>query len=100
MESRTAADLRNPAGDFVNVGTGSELTIKELAEAVEDAVYADVRKDGRRCRMEWDTSKPNGTPRKLCDVSRLAALGWRAKVGVREGIRIAYDNFLHGDVRK
>ena len=84
----------------MNVGTGSELTIKELAEAVEDAVYADVRKDGRRCRMEWDTSRPNGTPRKLCDVSRLAALGWRAKVGVREGIRIAYDDFLHGDVRK
>ena len=69
-------------------------------EAVEDAVYADVRKDGRRCRMEWDTSKPNGTPRKLCDVSHLAALGWRAKVGVREGIRIAYEDFLHGDVRK
>lgn len=100
MESRTAADLRNPAGDFVNVGTGSELTIKELAEAVEDAVYADVRKDGRRCRMEWDTSKPNGTPRKLCDVSRLATLGWRARVSVREGIRIAYEDFLHGDVRK
>ena len=47
-----------------------------------------------------DTSRPNGTPRKLCDVSRLAALGWRANVGVREGIRIAYDDFLHGDVRK
>ena len=96
MESRTAADLRNPAGDFVNVGTGSELTIKELAEAV----YTDVRNDGRRCRMEWDTSLPNGTPRKLCDVSRLAALGWRAKVGVKEGIRIAYEDFLHGNVRK
>jgi GDP-L-fucose synthase len=50
--------------------------------------------------MEWDFSKPNGTPRKLCDVSRLNALGWKAKVDVREGVEIAYNDFLHGDVRK
>lgn len=100
MENKNACDLHTPVGDFVNVGTGSECTIKELAETVEDIVYADVRKDGRRCKMEWDASKPNGTPRKLCDVSRLNALGWKAKVGVREGIEIAYDDFLHGEVRK
>ena len=100
MESRDASDLRTPAGDFVNVGTGSECTIKELAEAVEDIVYADVRKDGRKCAVEWDTAMPNGTPRKLCDVTRLNALGWKAKTGVREGISIAYNDFLHGEVRK
>ncbi len=100
MESRDASDLRTLAGDFVNVGTGSECTIKELAEAVEDIVYADVRKDGRKCAVEWDTAMPNGTPRKLCDVTRLNALGWKAKTGVREGISIAYNDFLHGEVRK
>lgn len=100
MENKNAEDLRTPTGDFVNVGTGVEGTIKELAETVEDVVYADVRKDGRKCRMEWDSSKPNGTPRKLCDVSRLNALGWKYKVDVRRGIEISYDDFLHGDVRK
>ena len=100
MENKNAEDLRTPTGDFVNVGTGVECTIKELAETVEDVIYADVRKDGRRCKMEWDPSKPNGTPRKLCDVTRLNALGWKAKVDVRRGVEISYDDFLHGDVRK
>lgn len=100
MESKDASDLRTPAGDFVNVGTGSECTIKELAETVEAIVYEDVRKDGRKCKMEWDTSMPNGTPRKLCDVTRLHALGWNARTDVCEGIRIAYDDFLHGEVRR
>ena len=98
METKDAADLRNPAGDFVNVGTGKELTIRQLAETVCDVVYADA--GGRTCRLAWDTSKPNGTPRKLCDVTRLAALGWQAKVDVREGIEIAYKDFLQGNVRK
>lgn len=100
MENKDAADLRNAAGDFVNVGTRVECTIKELAETVESVVYADVRKDGRTCRMEWDSTKPNGTPRKLCDVTRLTALGWQAKVDVRQGIEISYEDFLHGNVRK
>lgn len=98
MENKDAADLRNPAGDFVNVGTGKELTIRQLAEIVRDVVYADA--GGRTCGLAWDTSKPNGTPRKLCDVTRLAALGWRAKVDVREGVEIAYRDFLQGNVRK
>lgn len=98
METKDAVDLRNPAGDFVNVGTGKELTIRQLAETVRDVVYADT--GGRTCRLAWDVSKPNGTPRKLCDVTRLAALGWKAKVDVREGIEIAYKDFLQGNVRK
>ncbi|MBP5448418.1 MAG: NAD-dependent epimerase/dehydratase family protein, partial [Treponema sp.] len=100
MENKDASDLRTPTGDFVNVGTGKECTIKELAETVRDVVYADVAASGRTCKMEWDPSKPNGTPRKLCDVTRLNALGWRAKVDVRQGVQIAYDDFLHGEVRK
>lgn len=100
MENKDAADLRTPTGDFVNVGTGVECTIKELAETVCDVVYADVQEDGRKCKMEWDSSKPNGTPRKLCDVTRINKLGWKAKVDLRRGIEIAYDDFLHGDVRK
>lgn len=100
MENKNAGDLRTPTGDFVNVGTGKECTIRELAETIEDVVYADVRKDGRKCKMEWDTTKPNGTPRKLCDVTRLNALGFKAKVDVREGIEISYKDFLEGNVRK
>ena len=50
--------------------------------------------------MEWDLTKPNGTPRKLCNITRLNNLGWKAKVDVKEGVRIAYENFLHGNVRK
>ncbi len=98
MENKNATDLRTPTGDFVNVGTGSECTIKELAATVRDVVYADA--PNRTCRMEWDSSKPNGTPRKLCDVTRLTALGWKAKTDLREGVKIAYADFLHGDVRK
>ena len=98
MENKNASDLRTPTGDFVNVGTGKELTIRQLAKEIRDVVYSDA--PGRKCRMEWDVSKPNGTPRKLCDVTRLTNLGWKAKVDVRQGIEIAYNDFLHGNVRK
>ena len=50
--------------------------------------------------MEWDPTKPNGTPHELCDVTCLNALGWKAKLDVREGMKIAYNDFLHGNVRK
>lgn len=71
-------------GGLLNVGTGEDVTIRELAETVMAVV-------GFRGRIVYDASKPDGTPRKLLDVSRIAALGWRAKVGLREGIRAAYD---------
>ncbi|MBQ3671866.1 MAG: GDP-L-fucose synthase [Treponema sp.] len=98
MENKDAKDVRTPTGDFVNVGTGKELTIKELAETVREVVYADC--PGRTCKIEWDTTKLNGTPRKLCDVSRLNALGWKAKINVKEGVEISYKDFLTGNVRK
>jgi GDP-L-fucose synthase len=88
MENKDASDL----GEFVNVGTGIELTIKSLAETVRSVVYADA--PGRGCRIEWDTLKPNGTLRKLLDISRLATLGWRAKTDLVDGIALAYRDYL------
>lgn len=71
------------AGPLVNIGCGEDVTIRELAETVMDVV-------GFRGRIAFDSSKPDGTPRKLLDVSRLAALGWRAKTSLRDGIAKAY----------
>lgn len=65
---------------FLNVGTGTDLSIKELAELVADAV-------GFRGSIAWDTSQPDGTPRKLLDVSRLRSLGWSAKICLEDGLR-------------
>lgn len=65
--------------DWVNVGTGEDVSIRELTGLVADVV-------GYRGRVTWDTSRPDGTPRKLLDVSVLSALGWRARTGLREGV--------------
>ncbi len=71
----------------INVGTGQDITIAELAETVAAVV-------GYRGEIRWDTGKPDGTPRKLLDVSRLEALGWRPRVGLRDGIESTYEWFL------
>jgi len=78
--------------ETVNAGTGKELTIKELTELVAKVV-------GYKGKIEWDTSKPNGTPRKLLDVSKAAALGWHYKTELEDGIRLAYQDFLTNPVR-
>lgn len=78
--------------ETVNAGTGKELTIKELTEKVARVV-------GYEGEILWDTSKPNGTPRKLLDVSKAKALGWEAKVELDEGIRLAYQDFLCNPMR-
>ncbi len=78
--------LSNPP-DWINVGTGTDVTIKELTECVAAVT-------GYKGRITWDATKPDGTPRKLMDVSRLTALGWRAKLGLREGIEKTYASFL------
>ena len=70
-------------GPLVNIGCGQDVTIRELAETVMDVV-------GCRAKITFDTSKPDGTPRKLLDVSRLAALGWRARTPLHDGIHQAY----------
>ena len=64
---------------FMNVGTGVDLSIRELADAVATAT-------GYQAAIEWDTSKPDGTPKKQLDVSRLANLGWRARIPLEEGL--------------
>lgn len=71
----------------VNVGTGTDLTIAEVAEAV-------ARVTGFAGRTEWDTSKPDGTPRKVLDVSRLAATGWTPQISWEDGLRSTYDWYL------
>jgi GDP-L-fucose synthase len=73
--------------EHINVGTGEDLTIRELAEMVRDIVHPEAE-------LVFDTSKPDGTPRKLLDVSRLHDLGWRHKIGLREGIESSYRWFL------
>ena len=78
--------------ETVNAGTGKEVTIKELAELVAEIV-------GYKGVIRWDTSRPNGTPRKLLDVSKAAALGWTWKTGLRDGIRLAYEDFLTNPMR-
>jgi GDP-L-fucose synthase len=78
---------RYDASEHVNVGTGEDLTIRELAETVRDIVHPEAR-------LVFDASKPDGTPRKLLDVSRLHALGWRHCIGLRDGIASSYRWFL------
>lgn len=78
--------------ETVNAGTGRELTIRELTERVARVV-------GYEGEIHWDTSKPNGTPRKLLDVSKARALGWEARTPLDEGIALAYADFLHNPMR-
>jgi len=73
--------------DWINIGTGTDVTIKELTETVAAVT-------GFKGRITWDASKPDGTPRKLMDVSRLTGLGWKAKLGLRDGVEKTYAAFL------
>ncbi len=95
MENVNASDL--PPEGFVNVGTGIEYTIAQIAQKVCNVVYADC--PNRHCNIIWDSSKPNGTPRKLCDVSKLSALGWQAKMDFDKGIALSYSDYLSGGGR-
>ena len=80
------------SSSLVSAGTGKELSVKELAETVARIV-------GYEGEIRWDTSKPNGTPRKLLDVSKAKALGWQYQTELEEGIRLAYEDFLHNPMR-
>jgi len=92
MQKYNAGDLSNPAGDFVNIGSGKDLTIRELAEKIRDIVYKGIL--NRACHIEWDSSKPNGTPQKLLDISRIAKLGFSPEIGLTRGIELAYEAFM------
>jgi len=93
MQNKNACDLTNPAGDFVNIGSGKDLTIKELADNIRDIVYEETL--NRTCNIEWDTSKPNGTPQKLMDSSRIKTLGFSPQIGLTEGIKLAYRDYVN-----
>ena len=71
----------------INIGTGEDISIRELAELVRDIVYPEAR-------LEFDTSKPDGTPRKLLDVTRVHELGWRHSIRLVDGIRSTYDWYV------
>ncbi|SEA83426.1 GDP-L-fucose synthase [Oribacterium sp. KHPX15] len=86
--------MNNYSGnETVNAGTGKEITIKDLACLV-------ARVLGYEGEIKWDTSKPNGTPRKLLDVSKATVLGWKYKVELEEGIRLAYKDFLEHSMKR
>ncbi|RYF98102.1 MAG: NAD-dependent epimerase/dehydratase family protein, partial [Chitinophagaceae bacterium] len=78
---------------LVNIGTGVDVTIKELAMTVKEVV-------GFEGEIEFDTTKPDGTPRKLMDVSKLHSFGWKHKVELKDGIKLAYEDFLTSFVER
>lgn len=83
LKQEVYAENTEPMLSHINVGTGQDVTIKELAETISDVV-------GYQGKINWDSSMPDGTPRKLMDVSRLKSLGWEAKTGLREGLEMTY----------
>ncbi len=83
MENKSAKEI----GDFINIGTGKEVTILELANMIKEVV-------GFEGNIVFDKSKPDGTMRKLMDVSRINTLGWQAKTSLKDGIKIVYNDFL------
>lgn len=86
--------LENYSGEqHVNIGTGREITIRELAETVKRTV-------GYEGEIRWNSNMPDGTPRKLTNVDKLHALGWKHKVELEEGVRLAYDWFVNSDHKK
>ena len=76
--------LNYDGAEHINVGTGEDVTIKELAHTISDVV-------GFMGDVEWDTTKPNGTPRKVLNVDKIKSLGWEPKIGLREGIEKTYE---------
>lgn len=90
MENKSAKEI----GEFINIGTGTEVTILELAQMIKKIV-------GFEGKLVFDKSKPDGTMRKLMDVSRINNLGWKAETSLEEGIKIVYNDFLTGgNIRK
>lgn len=87
LDSETYTRNTQPMLSHINIGTGEDLPIRELATLIGEVV-------GYQGRIAFDTTKPDGTPRKLMDVGRLHSLGWRARIGLREGLALAYTDFL------
>jgi len=87
LDKAVYEEYTSPMLSHINVGCGEDLTIRELAEAV--AVTT-----GFRGEIAFDATKPDGTPRKLMDSTRLQSLGWRAQTTLHEGLQLAYQDFL------
>ncbi len=86
MENCNAKDI----GELINVGTGKDCTISELANMIKEVV-------GYEGEIELDRSKPDGTPRKVLDVGKINQLGWKAKIELKEGLKITYQDFLQNE---
>lgn len=95
LESKTYQSHTEPMLSHINVGTGKDCTIKEMAETMSEVV-------GFKGGIEFDTTKPDGTPRKLLDVTRLEKLGWKARIKLKDGLTKIYKWFLEnqGEFRK
>jgi GDP-L-fucose synthase len=78
---------------LINIGTGVDVTIKELAETIQETV-------GYKGKINWNTDKPDGTPRKLMDVSKLNGLGWKHTIDLKKGIQMVYEDFKNNFIRK
>ena len=89
MENKNAEDI----GRFINIGSGKEVTIKELADLIKKVI-------GFEGNIKLDSSKPDGTMRKLLDVSKINSLGWKYKTELEDGLKIAYNNFLNNNKNK
>jgi GDP-L-fucose synthase len=87
--ARFMSDKSKVADNFMNIGTGEDLTIKDLANMVKEIV-------GFEGEIVWDSSKPEGTPRKLLDVSKIKSLGWQPRISLEEGIRKTYEWYVSG----
>jgi GDP-L-fucose synthase len=89
LDKSTYDEHTQPMLSHINVGSGCDITIKELAETISRVI-------GYEGEIVFDTSKPDGSPRKLMDSSRLNSLGWQAKVSLEQGLKKAYEEFLNG----
>ena len=87
LDKQTYEANTRPMLSHINVGTGEDVTIRELAETIAEVVGYDGQ-------IGFDTSKPDGTARKLMDVTRLTRMGWQARIGLRAGIESTYEWFL------
>jgi GDP-L-fucose synthase len=86
LDSETYARNTQPMLSHINIGTGEDLAIRDLAKTIGEVV-------GYQGRIAFDTTKPDGTPRKLMDVGRLKSLGWQPQIGLRDGLSLAYADF-------
>lgn len=84
LKNKSASEI----GEFINIGTGEEITILELAELIKEVI-------GFKGKIVFDTSKTDGTMRKLMDVSRINNLGWHAQTSLKDGIKLVYEDFLN-----